>query len=64
MTKYLVGFEIVGHVSVEAANSQAAASFAIARVKAAADDLEQYGDVEYRAPCGGVVEVHPTKKRR
>lgn len=57
MTKYLIGYDITGHIAVEATNPQAAAAAAIAIVKAAAHALEAHGEVEYRAPYGGVIDV-------
>lgn len=55
--RYLVGYEIVGHMVVEASNPQAAAAMVGGQVRGAARSLEDSGENEYRAPFGDVIEV-------
>lgn len=55
--RYLVGYEIVGHIDVVVDNPQAASAEAIGRARAAARSLLDAGDNEYRVPFGRVIEV-------
>jgi len=55
--KYLVGYEIMGHLSIDATNPQAAAAEAIGIVGGTARSLEAHGDVEYRVPFGRILQV-------
>lgn len=62
MRQYLVGYSLEGHALIEAANPQAASAIAIAAVRNAQRQLETVGEVEYRCPDGGVIDV--TKSSR
>lgn len=65
--RFLIGFEISGHLLVEAANAQAAAAVAIGLANSAAADLQEHGEVERRVPYGRVINVGaltPAKKHR
>lgn len=61
MKFYLIGYQIEGHILMQAGDSQAAAAEANAIVNRAAGALEEYGENEYRSPCGGVVQVSKAK---
>lgn len=62
MAQYLIPYEIVGHILIEAANPQAACAQAIGAVRASALLLEQPGENEYRCPNGRVIKCE-TKRR-
>lgn len=57
MAKFLIGYEIAGHMVVDAVNSAAASATAIGIVAASARNLEAHGENEYRCPAGRVINV-------
>lgn len=57
MQKFLIGYEISGHLLVEANNSGAASATALAIVAAAARSLEAHGENEYECPSGALINV-------
>lgn len=64
MKKYLIGYDISGHMLIEAPNPQAAAATAIGLVRTAVRSLEAQGEVEYRCPSGRVIEADSVPIRR
>lgn len=57
MQRFLIGYDISGHLLVEANNSQAASATAIGIIAAAARSLEAHGENEYRCPSGALINV-------
>jgi hypothetical protein len=60
--RYAIGYEISGHIIVEANNPQAAAAEAGAYVRSAARSLP--GDQEYRVPYGDVIDLRTLSRKR
>lgn len=55
MAQFTIGFEISGHLMVEAPSELIAATKARALVRAASNYLEATGETDYRCPFGQVV---------
>jgi len=64
MQKFLIGYEISGHLLIEAPNSGAASATALGIVASAARSLEAHGENEYECPSGRLINVSNTKARK
>lgn len=66
MQKFLIGYDIAGHLLIEAPNSGAAAATAIGIIASTARSLEAHGENEYRCPSGRPINlssVSPAKAK-